>query len=140
VSWEPWKPVDTLSILRVASFNLSFGWQGPVLRSWLRDVMGDVAADEWQEPVCSIDKVCPAGNRSTVPPEKEMPHVGLYESALPKLADPGNIPALVGSAIGLNPLGAESTGNGSNFYGVHGRYTASGGALLAAGERSSACV
>ena len=128
---EPWAPVDTLVVFRVVFFNMSFGWQGPVLRTWMRDVMGDEAADEWQMPVCPVDSTDPASNRTTVGPSTPLVEVSLYDSSLPPLPEPVNIASMVGAAVGLTPGGPEAAGNGSNWYGVSGQYTASGGALFA---------
>ena len=139
---EPWTEVDTLIIHRVMAFNLSYGWQGPVLHTWLTRELAKApqeAIHEWIQPICSPYSTDPVANRTTVPPGPppgggdgdEQPPVSFYAKTLEKLWDPCEPAARVAQGVGLNPGMPECTGNGSNFYAVHGRYTKSGGALMA---------
>uniref|UniRef100_A0A7S1U2B9 Penicillin acylase family protein n=1 Tax=Phaeomonas parva TaxID=124430 RepID=A0A7S1U2B9_9STRA len=141
LEWEPWRPEDSLAISRLMCFTMSFGWQGPVIRQWLRQAVGDLGAAEWCEPSTGKWGTDALGG-STVPPEgaAQVP-AGLFASSLPEPNVRGNHAAstsetmarFIADTFGLGPGGPERKGNGSNWYAVGGRHNGTGskGALLA---------
>ena len=142
VEWEPWEPVHTLCIVRLMCFTMSFGWQGPLIRQWLRQAVGDRAADEWTEPSSSAEGTDFLGY-CTVPQSGSALPEDLFRTALPFLDDAlgggsaadsplRRVARQMGAAVGLSPGGPERNGNGSNFYAVGSAHTSTGSAVMVA--------
>ncbi len=115
---EPWKPADTLCVLKYLQFEADESWRLDDLRQRICDKQGGekLASEIFEEPLRSVINQAP----SPIPPPKEEP-VPATPAALPDATTPGAArdaakPAALpdASTPGTAPGGAPGTKNGAS--------------------------
>ncbi|PZM80420.1 MAG: hypothetical protein DKT66_14250 [Candidatus Melainabacteria bacterium] len=102
---EPWKPADTLCVLKYLQFEADESWRLDDLRQRICDKQGGekLASEIFEEPLRSVINQAP----SPIPPPKEEP-VPATPAALPDATKPGATPgATAGTALGASKSSAQ---------------------------------
>ena len=143
---EPWRPEDTLGILRVLCYQMNHGGQHPAIRQLLANIVGEDDALRWsrtdRDPTTGKEwpptRPSPLESRATPKSQRKQSNAEDVPTVKPAATTSARFATAVPDDVLLRTLAGQpsereipSQGQGSNWWALGTERTSTGGPLLA---------